>query len=167
MGIDEIKDAAGRKQRCDRLGPADDVGEPSDCTPGREHDVEFAFNRLLRVVNIGANKIGCNTDLRRQTLCLAIAAGEKSSPVATAPSRARISVSSPKWHADGSAAYQKSRRVRRYRSHAAASRRREIARLRKIRSYRGGGSPPSHPNCAGSRRRIRHGSSIGSEKRDA
>ena len=59
------------------------------------------------------------------------------------------------------------RRVRRCRSHAAVSLRREIAQPRKTSSYRGGGSPPSHPSCAGWRRRIRHGSSIGSDPLDA
>ena len=47
--------------------------------------------------------------------------------------------------------------------HAAAYLRRGIAQSRKTPSHRGGGLPPSHPNSAGWRRRIRPSSSIGSD----
>lgn len=53
--------------------------------------------------------------------------------------------------AGGSSAYRQSRRTRRCRLRAAVSPRREIAEPRKTPPYRGGESPPFHPNCAGGR----------------
>jgi hypothetical protein len=67
VGIGKIEGAPGGKQRSDRLGPADDIGEPADRPPGREHDVELAFHGLPRGIDISANKIGRDSDLRCQT----------------------------------------------------------------------------------------------------
>lgn len=65
MCICEIEDAAGCRQRSDRLGGGRCPGA-SRSYPGREHDVEFAVNDLRCVVNVGANKVGRDADLRRQ-----------------------------------------------------------------------------------------------------
>jgi len=98
VSLGEVQPPARGQKLGDDSRPATDVGQPDDRSPSDEGDVVLGIEQRQRIIDIPLDKMRGHAELRRQSAPAAIAADEKSKPVAIAPRRANRIVSSPKWH---------------------------------------------------------------------